>query len=408
MNTFGTKLRLTTFGESHGAAIGGILDGFVAGVKIDTEFIQAELDKRRPGRNKYATARDEADKIEIFSGVFEGVSTGTPIGFAIFNSNQKSNDYENLREIFRPGHADFAYFAKYGVRDHRGGGRASARETAVRVAAGAFAQLLLNHFNISVQSGVLSVGDVMADTLDWQLAAKSEIFALGNEDAMKNLIMQVREQHDSIGASVLTIVDGAPAGLGEGLYDKLDARLAAALMGINGVKAVEIGEGVNASRMRGSENNDEIVAQKPFDASLSNVQNSVNLDDVIISSKQNFTKNATNFSELLNSPVLSTHGINGEQVKFLSNHAGGVLGGMSSGAPIVLKSHFKPTPSIFKAQQTINLRGEDENFELRGRHDPCIGVRGSVVATAMVRLVVADMMLLNASANLENLKKIYN
>ncbi|MBR8464251.1 chorismate synthase [Campylobacter sp. faydin G-24] len=359
MNTFGQKLTLTSFGESHGVAIGGVLDGLPAGVRIDTEFLQSELDRRRPGRNKFATARDESDEIEIFSGVFEGISTGTPIGFAIFNANQKSNDYDNLREIFRPGHADFTYFNKFGIRDHRGGGRASARETAVRVAGGAFAQMLLNEFNISVKSGILSIGKVLAVSnlkdADFDLAMNSEIFALGNEEALKCEIMSAREAHDSVGASVLSIINGVPTGLGEGLYDRLDALLASALMGINGVKAVEIGDGVKTSQMYGSQNNDEI-------------------------------------------------GVDG----FLSNHAGGILGGMSNGNEIVLKSYFKPTPSIFKEQRTINLKGEAVSFELRGRHDPCIGVRGSVVATAMIRLVIADMLVLNASAKLENLKKIYN
>lgn len=366
MNTFGTRLRLTTFGESHGVAVGAVLDGMPCGVRIDTKFLQSELDKRRPGRNKYSTARNEADKIEIFSGVFEGVSTGTPIGFAIFNSNQKSNDYDNLREIFRPGHADFTYFAKYGIRDHRGGGRSSARESAVRVAAGAFAQMLLNEFNISVNSGVFSVGDISSgDVLDWDLANKSEIFSLGNEDAMKELIMKTRDEHDSIGACVVSVASGVMAGLGEGLYNKLDAAFAEALMGINGVKAVEIGQGTNASRLKGSQNNDQIA---------------------IKNSSKNLIKN----------------------VEFLSNNSGGILGGMSNSDDIVLKTHFKPTPSIFKSQQTINLNGDKIDFELRGRHDPCIGIRGCVVANAMIRLVIADMLLLNASSNINNLKKIYN
>ncbi|MBE2984933.1 chorismate synthase [Campylobacter sp. RM9344] len=354
MNTFGQKLTLTTFGESHGVAIGGVLDGFPSGVKIDTDFLQNELDKRRPGRNKFATARNEADKVEIFSGVFEGVSTGTPIGFAIFNQNQKSNDYENLREIFRPGHADYTYFKKYAVRDHRGGGRSSARETAVRVVGGAFAQMMLDEFNITVKSGLLSVGDVKTNEFNWELAKNSEIFSLGNEDAMKELIMKVREEHDSIGACVLSVVSGAPTGLGEGLYDKLDARLAAAMMGVNGVKAIEIGEGINAAYLKGSQNNDQM-------------------------------------------------GING----FYTNHSGGILGGMSNGEDIIVKSYFKPTPSIFKAQKTLNLNAKETEFELRGRHDPCIGVRGSVVATAMIRLVIADFMLLNLSSNIQNIKQIY-
>ncbi|WP_103618865.1 chorismate synthase [Campylobacter concisus] len=354
MNTFGKKLTLTTFGESHGVAIGGVIDGLPAGLKIDKDFIQSELDRRRPGQSNFTTARDEADKIEIFSGVFDSISTGAPIGFAIFNNNQKSNDYENLREIFRPGHADFTYFKKYGFRDHRGGGRSSARETAVRVAGGAFAQLLLNEFNIEILSGVLGIGKVFSDKIDFNFAKNSQIYALGNEEAMKEVVNKARSEHDSVGAVVLSVARGVPAGLGEPLYDKLDSALAAALMGINGVKAVETGAGVNVSSILGSANNDEM-----------------------------------------------------DELGFLSNNAGGILGGISSGAEIVLKSHFKPTPSIFKEQKTLNLAGEVVDFELRGRHDPCIGIRGSVVATAMIRLVIADMLLLNASTKLENLKKIY-
>ena len=354
MNTFGKKLTLTTFGESHGVAIGGVIDGLPAGMKIDTQFIQSELDRRRPGQSNFTTARDEADKIEIFSGLFNSISTGAPIGFAIFNNNQKSNDYDNLRKIFRPGHADFTYFKKYGFRDHRGGGRSSARETAIRVAGGAFAQLLLNEFNIEVLSGVFGIGKIFSDKIDFNFAKNSQIYALGNEETMKEAVNKARNDHDSVGAVVLSIVKNAPAGLGEPLYDKLDSALAAALMGINGVKAVEIGAGVKASETFGSVNNDEM-----------------------------------------------------DELGFLSNNAGGILGGISSGEDIVLKSHFKPTPSIFKEQKTLNLKGEAVDFEIRGRHDPCIGIRGSVVATAMIRLVLADMLLLNASTKLENLKKIY-
>ena len=354
MNTFGKKLTLTTFGESHGVAIGGVIDGLPAGMKIDTQFIQSELDRRRPGQSNFTTARDEADKIEIFSGLFNSISTGAPIGFAIFNNNQKSNDYDNLRKIFRPGHADFTYFKKYGFRDHRGGGRSSARETAIRVAGGAFAQLLLNEFNIEVLSGVFGIGKIFSDKIDFNFAKNSQIYALGNEETMKEAVNKARNDHDSVGAVVLSIVKNAPADLGEPLYDKLDSALAAALMGINGVKAVEIGAGVKASETFGSVNNDEM-----------------------------------------------------DELGFLSNNAGGILGGISSGEDIVLKSHFKPTPSIFKEQKTLNLKGEAVDFEIRGRHDPCIGIRGSVVATAMIRLVLADMLLLNASTKLENLKKIY-
>lgn len=355
MNTFGNKLKLSTFGESHGTAIGGIIDGLPAGIKVDMEFIQNELDKRRPG-GKYATSRKESDKVEILSGIYDGFTTGCPVGFIIANTSQHSKDYENIKDLFRPGHADYTYFAKFGIRDHRGGGRSSARESACRVAGGAFAALLLAEFGISVQSCVTQIGDIKAKKIDFDFANSSEIFWAdqSNQDSAKELILNTKNANDSLGASVLTIIKGAPAGLGEVLYNKLDAALASAMMGINGVKGVEIGDGIDVANMLGSSNND-----------------CMNKDG------------------------------------FITNHCGGILGGISNGNDIVIKSHFKPTPSIFKAQPTINLDGNEVICELRGRHDPCIGVRGSVVATAMARLVIADMLLLNASANLNNLKRIY-
>ena len=401
MNIFGRKLTLTTFGESHAAAIGGVLDGFPAGVRIDLKFIQSELDKRKPGGSKFATARSEGDRVEILSGVLDGVSTGTPIGFIIRNENQKSGDYENLRELFRPGHADYAYYRKYGIRDHRGGGRSSARETAVRVAGGSIAQILLGEFGVSVQSGVASVGEISCgERLDFDLAARSEIFSLGNEEAMKEEILKTKQGHDSVGASVVTVIRGAPAGLGEGLYYKFDAAVAAAMMGINGVKAVEIGEGVNASKMRGSQNNDSMSA------SYAGVNSR---GSALGGSGELSNLNGSKFDEYKSEADGATcRGLNSdEKFGFASNHAGGTLGGMTSGQEVVIKTHFKPTPSIFLSQPTQNVRGEDVICELRGRHDPCIGVRGSVVATAMARLVTADMLLLNLSANLANLKKIY-
>ena len=399
MNTFGAKLTLTTFGESHGSAIGGVLDGFPAGVRIDLNFIQSELDKRKPGGSKFATARSEGDRVEILSGVFDDLSTGTPIGFIIRNENQKSDDYENLRELFRPGHADYAYYRKYGIRDHRGGGRSSARETAVRVAGGAIAQILLGEFGVSVQSGVASVGEISCgERLDFDLAARSEIFSLGSEEAMKEEILKAKQRHDSVGASVVTVVRGTPAGLGEGLYYKFDAAIAAAMMGINGVKAVEIGEGVSASKMRGSQNND----------SMGTAYAGVNLGidkSTLDGAGEPVNLNGGKFNEYKCEACRGSN--SGEKFGFASNHAGGTLGGMTSGQEVMIKTHFKPTPSIFLSQPTQNVRGQDVICELRGRHDPCIGVRGSVVATAMARLVTADMLLLNLSTNLANLKKIY-
>ena len=379
MNTFGKRFALSSFGESHGVAIGGVIDGMPSNVEINLEFLQAEMSKRKPG-GKYATNRKEDDELRILSGVFEEngklFSTGASIGFVIENTSQHSKDYENIKELFRPGHGDFGYFAKWGIRDHRGGGRASARETAVRVAGGAFAQLLLNHFGIEVKSGVLSVGEIgraeggyaeLLGAVDFENARNSEIFALlpECEASQKELIKSCKDSGESVGASVLSVAKGLFAGLGEPMYDKLDSKIAEAMMNINGVKAVEIGAGVAASKLRGSENNDELLP----------------------ASKGEF---------------------GAMRAEFGSNNAGGVLAGISSGADLVVLSHFKPTPSIFSEQRTINKRGEAVKFALVGRHDPCIGVRGSVVATAMMRLVLADMLLLGASSRLEMLKRAWS
>lgn len=353
MNTFGVKFRLTTYGESHGVAVGGVVDGLPSGVKIDFGFLQKELDKRKPG-GKFATARKESDRVKILSGVFEGISTGMPIGVLIENEDQKSKDYGNVKDLFRPGHADFTYYHKYGIRDYRGGGRSSARESAIRVAGGALAQMMLDEFEIKVESGILSIGEVGTNEIDFKSSSESEIYALGSEQEMKDEILKAKKSHNSVGGVVMTKISNCPIGLGEVLYDKFDARLASAMMGINAVKAVEIGIGTKASQIYGDVNNDAL-----------------------------------------------------NKTGFLSNNAGGVLGGITSGQDIIIKTHFKPTPSIFIPQDTININGDEVKCELKGRHDPCVAVRGSVVATAMARLVVADMLLLNVSANLANLKKVY-
>lgn len=399
MNTFGKRFALSSFGESHGVAIGGVIDGMPSNVEINLEFLQNEMSKRKPG-GKYATNRKEDDELRILSGVFEEngklFSTGASIGFVIENTSQHSKDYENIKELFRPGHGDFGYFAKWGIRDYRGGGRASARETAVRVAGGAFAQLLLNHFGIEVKSGVLSVGEIgvgsvgesgvssgyaeILGAVDFENAENSEIFALlpECEASQKELIKSCKDSGESVGASVLSVAKGLFAGLGEPMYDKLDSKIAEAMMNINGVKAVEIGAGVAASKLRGSENNDELLPAG---------RGGENNDEFLAAGKGEF---------------------GAMRAEFGSNNAGGVLAGISSGADLVVLSHFKPTPSIFSEQRTINKRGEAVKFALVGRHDPCIGVRGSVVATAMMRLVLADMLLLGASSRLEMLKRAWS
>ena len=401
MNTFGKRFALSSFGESHGVAIGGVIDGMPSNVEINLEFLQAEMSKRKPG-GKYATNRKEDDELRILSGVFEEngklFSTGASIGFVIENTSQHSKDYENIKELFRPGHGDFGYFAKWGIRDYRGGGRASARETAIRVAGGAFAGLLLNHFGIEVKSGVLSVGEIgvgsvgesgvssgyaeILGAVDFENAENSEIFALlpECEARQKELIKSCKDSGESVGASVLSVAKGLFAGLGEPMYDKLDSKIAEAMMSINGVKAVEIGAGVAASRLRGSENNDELLP-------TSRLRGSKNNDELLAAGKGEF---------------------GAMKAEFGSNNAGGVLAGISSGADLVVLSHFKPTPSIFSEQRTINKRGEAVKFALVGRHDPCIGVRGSVVTTAMMRLVLADMLLLGASSRLEMLKRAWS
>ncbi|WP_456450953.1 chorismate synthase [Hydrogenimonas sp.] len=347
---------MTTFGESHGPAIGCVLDGVPAGLVIDEAFIQAQMDRRRPGQNAYATARKEPDRVEILSGVFEGRATGTPIAMVIYNTNQKSKDYGNVKDLFRPGHADFTYWQKYGIRDYRGGGRSSARETAARVAAGAVAKLMLGELGIEVRSGIFKIGEIEGQSFDFDHALQSEIFALDPavEAAQKEAVLQAKEAHDSIGGAALVRVTGLPAGLGEPIYYKLDAVLADAMMGINAVKGVEIGEGVRSAEMLGSENDDEMTKEG-----------------------------------------------------FKTHHHGGTLGGISSGDTLEVKVYFKPTPSIFKPLKTLDIHGEEVTCELKGRHDPCVAVRGSVVAEAMAALVVADMVLLNMGRKMDDVARYY-
>ncbi len=356
MNTFGKRFCITTFGESHGKALGCIVDGVPAGLEIDEVFIQSELDRRKPGKSKLETARKEEDRVEILSGIFEGFTTGTPIMMVIFNSNQKSRDYDNIKDLFRPGHADFTYFHKYGIRDYRGGGRSSARETVARVAGGAIAKLMLKTVGIEIESGLCEVDGIKANSYDFEYAKSSKLYALDRdmESQQEEAILSAKRKHDSVGGVVLTIAKGVPKGLGEPIYYKLDAILAEAMMGINACKGVEIGDGVSSSSLKGSENNDGITP-------------------------------------------------NG----FTSNHSGGILGGISNGDNIVVKAHFKPTPSIFQEQDTVNTSNQPMKFELKGRHDPCVAIRGSVVCEAMMALVLADMILLNMGRKMEHLNKIY-
>ncbi len=356
MNRFGIRFSFSTFGESHGKALGCLVDGVPAGLNIDEDFIQSELDRRKPGKNEYATARKEADAVEILSGVFEGKSTGTPIAMVIYNTNQKSKDYTNIKDTFRPGHADFTYWHKYGIRDYRGGGRSSARETAARVAAGAIAKLMLKQLDIRIQSGITDIAGIGADSLDFDYAPSSEIYALDKrvEQAQKDAVLEAKNRHDSVGGVAQVRITNLPIGLGEPLYYKLDGVLAEAMMGINAVKAVEIGDGVQSAAAFGSSNNDPI-----------------------------------------------------RKSGFESNHAGGILGGISNGEEVRLNVYFKPTPSIFKEQHTITTHDDEVDFSLKGRHDPCVAIRGSIVAESMAALVVADMVLLNMGRTMEGVKGYY-
>ena len=352
MNKFGIRFSFSTFGESHGAGIGCLIDGVPAGLAIDEAFIQSELDRRKPGQNEFATARKEDDKVEILSGTFEGKSTGTPIAMIIYNTNQKSKDYTNIKDIFRPGHADFTYWHKYGIRDYRGGGRSSARETAARVAAGAVAKMMIKE----VGSGIIEIAGIRSQNLDFDYVASSQIYTLDKnaEDAQKAAILEAKTRHDSVGGAALIRIKNAPIGLGEPLYYKLDAVLADAMMGINAVKAVEIGDGMHSAQTTGATNND---------------------------------------------PIRAGH--------FASNHAGGILGGISNGEDINVSVYFKPTPSIFIEQETIDTHNTEQHFSLKGRHDPCVAIRGSVVAESMAAIVIADMLLLNMGRKMDGVLNYY-
>lgn len=359
-NTFGTLFTLTTFGESHGAAVGGVVDGMPAGIDIDEEFIQSELNRRRPGQSRITTSRNEADKVEILSGVFEGKSTGCPIGFVVRNTNQHSSDYENMRNLFRPSHADFTYWSKYGVRDHRGGGRSSARITISRCVGGALAKLVLRQLGISVQAYTSQVGAIALER-DYHLydLSLTETNAVRCPDPVKaqqmeDLIAQVKADGDTIGGIITCVVKGCPAGLGEPEFGKLHAALGAAMLGINAVKGFEYGEGFDGVTARGSEQNDIFV---PSDTSS-------------------------------------------QTVTTLTNHSGGIQGGISNGQDIYFRVAFKPVATILQNQPTINKDSEATEFTARGRHDPCVLPRAVPVVEAMAAMVVLDNWLMNRTSKL--------
>lgn len=343
-NTFGQVFRVTTFGESHGVALGAVVDGCPAGLPLSEEDLQKDLDRRKPGQSKLVTQRQESDKVAILSGTFEGKSTGTPIALIIYNEDAKSKDYEQIKNLFRPGHADYTYFKKYGFRDYRGGGRSSARETVARVAAGAIARKLLSQQGIEIIGYVAQVGAVKIQKVDYSQIRENALFCPDADAAveMEKVIRQVQSEKDSIGAMVEVVAKGVPAGLGEPVFDKLDAALAGAMMSINAVKGVEIGSGFKVVELKGSQNCDPITP-----------------------------------------------------AGFKSNNAGGILGGISNGDEVVVRLAVKPTSSIAIEQETIDLEGRPAKISTKGRHDPCVGLRAVPIAEAMMALVLVDHFLRN-------------
>ena len=350
-NTIGEAFRLTTFGESHGPVLGCIIDGCPPGLTLSTADIQPDMDRRRPGQSRVTTQRREADEVDIVSGVFEGKTTGVPIALLVKNTDQRSRDYEAIKDVFRPGHADYTYLRKYGIRDYRGSGRASARETAMRVAAGAVARKYLREIEGIVVQGYLErMGSIHVEAIDWEEINRNLFFCpdAGKIDALEALIDETRRAGDSIGAAVRVVARGVPPGIGEPVFDKLDAAIASAMMSINAVKGVEIGSGFASVEQRGSEHRDEITP-----------------------------------------------------TGFTSNHAGGTLGGISPGQEIDIRIALKPTSSIPTAAKTINRDGEVQEVRTTGRHDPCVGIRAVPIAEAMLLLVLMDFVLRQRQLGIE-------
>ncbi|MEO5333888.1 MAG: chorismate synthase [Magnetococcus sp. YQC-5] len=356
-NGIGMLFRLTTFGESHGPSIGAVVEGCPAGLPLMEADLQRDLDRRRPGQSRFTTPRDEPDRVKILSGVFEGVTTGTPIGLQIENTDQRSRDYGEIKERFRPGHADYVYWRKYGIRDYRGGGRASARETAMRVAAGAIAKKVLASIGVRIAGALIAMGAERIDRAnwDWQEVERNPFFLPDATavDRFAALLDEIRTDGDSVGALLEVSALGVPLGLGEPVFDRLDADLAKAMMSINAVKGVEIGGGMGVALGRGSELADEMIPDP--------------------------------------------HTPDG--VAFLSNHAGGILGGISTGQEIVVRLAVKPTSSIRIPRKTVNVRGEACEIVTHGRHDPCVGIRAVPVAEAMMALTLVDHWLRFRSRN---------
>ncbi|MCR5679575.1 MAG: chorismate synthase [Prevotella sp.] len=358
-NTFGTLFTLTTFGESHGAAVGGVVDGMPANIEIDLDFIQRELNRRRPGQSPLTTSRQEADQVELLSGVFEGRTTGSPIGFIVRNQNQHSQDYENLRSLFRPSHADYTYYNKYGIRDHRGGGRSSARITLSRVVGGALAKLALRQLGISICAYTSQVGDIALDghysSYDLSLTETNAVRCPDPATAarMEQLIAEVKAQGDTIGGIITCVVKGCPVGIGEPEFGKLHAQLGAAMLSINAAKGFEYGEGFAGVTQRGSEQNDIFIQEK----------------------------------ERAGCGTITT----------ATNHSGGIQGGISNGQDIYFRVAFKPVATLLRQQETVTIDGEPTTYTAQGRHDPCVLPRAVPVVEAMAAMTILDHYLIRKS-----------
>ena len=375
-STFGKQFKITTWGESHGKALGCVVDGCPAGLSLREADIQAYLDRRKPGQSKYTTSRKESDKVEILSGVFEGKTTGTPISLIIHNTNHISKDYDALAHVYRPGHADYTFSAKYGIRDHRGGGRSSGRETIGRVAGGAIASLILKELNIELTTFSKSIGPISAphESYDFDAISNNPLYMPNLEYAKKaqEYLESLIKNHDSCGGIVESRVTGLPVGLGEPVFNKLDSVLANAVMSIGAVKGVEFGAGFDVTEMLGSENND-------------------------IFSPEN--------DELLNSK--NEKNVKSQKTRKETNHSGGILGGISDGHNLVLRAAIKPTPSIGKTQNTVTTKNEKTTLTIEGRHDPIIVPRAVVVVESMVAIPLVDLLLQNMGSRIEYLKKVY-
>jgi chorismate synthase len=355
-NTFGKLFKLTSFGESHGSMIGGIIEGCPAGLEIDKDIIQKDLDRRKPGQSKVTSSRKEDDKVQLLSGIFEGKSTGTPIGFLIPNINSKSKDYSNIKDVFRPSHADYTYEEKYGLRDYRGGGRSSARETACRVVAGSIAKQLLNNYGIKISAYVSSIGNIFADEkkVDLNKDYDSNIVRCPDPNAsnkMINLITDLKSKGNTVGGQIKCVISGVEAGLGEPVFDKLHADLGKAMLSINAVKGFEYGSGFNGSKMTGAEHNDEFIVE------------------------------------------------NGN-VSTKTNNSGGIQGGISNGEEIYFKVAFKPVATIMSKQNSIDKEKNNVELSVKGRHDPCVVPRAVPIVESMAAIVLADHLLRNRTSKL--------